>query len=159
MIEIGTAAASDIPELVRLRLAYFDEEFGTLPPEKLTAIREQLPLYFTAHLNRDCFCYTAKADGTAHACACAILCVTEKPANPHFPNGKTGYVLGVFTEQEYRGQGCATRIMQHLIADAKRLGLDLVTLSASDMGRPIYEKLGFTVSHSKFTEMELEIEK
>ena len=49
--------------------------------------------------------------------------------------------------------------MQQLLAEAKRLGLDLVTLSASDMGRPIYEKLGFSVSRSKFTEMEITIEK
>ena len=159
MIYIENASAADIPELVRLRLAYFDEEFGALPAQKLTAIRSQLPKYFAAHLNRDCFCYTAKDDCTGHACACAILCVTEKPANPRFPCGKTGYVLGVFTEPEFRGQSCATRIMQRLLEDAKRLGLDLVTLSASDMGRPIYEKLGFTVSHSDFTEMEIEIQK
>lgn len=155
MIPITTAGPADIPELVRLRLAYFDEEFGTLPKETTQAICAQLPQYFAAHLNRDCFCFAAKKPGTEQLCACAILCCTEKPANPSFPNGKSGYVLGVYTEPAYRGQGCATRMMELLIAEAKRLHLDIVTLSASDMGKPIYEKLGFRRSHSKFTEMEL----
>ncbi|MBR6107731.1 MAG: GNAT family N-acetyltransferase [Oscillospiraceae bacterium] len=159
MISVRCAAEYDIPELVRLRLAYFEEEFGALPDAQLNAIRAQLPQYFAAHLGRDCYCFAAeKADGEG-LCACAILCCQEKPANPHFPGGKSGLVLGVYTEPAYRGQGCATRIMQQLLAEAKRLGLDLVTLSASDMGRPIYEKLGFSVSRSKFTEMEITIEK
>jgi GNAT superfamily N-acetyltransferase len=84
----------------------------------------------------------------------ALLTVIEKPANPFFPCGRSGYVLGVFTEPAYRGQGLATQIMAQILAEAKRLALDTVTLSASDMGKGIYEKLGFTVRHSKFTEME-----
>ncbi|MBR5723081.1 MAG: GNAT family N-acetyltransferase, partial [Oscillospiraceae bacterium] len=84
----------------------------------------------------------------------ALLTVIEKPANPFFPCGRSGYVLGVFTEPAYRGQGLATQIMTQILAEAKRLALDTVTLSASDMGKGIYEKLGFTVMHSKFTEME-----
>ena len=152
-IQIRLAVPADIPQLCKLRLAYFDEEFGTLPADKTAAIKAHLPAYFTAHLGRDCIAAAAEAeDGTL--VSNALLTVIEKPANPFFPCGRSGYVLGVFTEPEYRGQGLATQIMTLILQEAKRLQLDTVTLSASDMGKPIYEKLGFTVKHSKFPEME-----
>ncbi len=151
--EIRTAASADIPELCRLRLAYFGEEFGALPQEQTDAIRAQLPPYFAAHLGKDCITAAAALpDGTL--AANAILIVSEKPANPFFPNGRSGYILGVYTMPEYRGQGIATKLMQQIQQEAKRLRLDILTLSASDMGKSIYERIGFKVRHSKFTEME-----
>lgn len=150
---IRLADSADIPELVRLRLAYFAEEFGTLAPEQITAIRAQLPQYFAEQLGSGCIAVAAaRPDGTL--AACALLTVAVKPANPSFPNGRTGYVLGVFTEPSERGKGLATGIMQRIQEEAKRLKLDQVTLSASDMGKPIYEKIGFHVHQTKFTEME-----
>lgn len=147
------AALSDIPELCRLRLAYFEEDFGKLPEPQIAAISAQLPQYFSAHLGRDCAVFAAEApDGTL--AANAILLCSEKPANPYFPNGKSGYVLGVYTMPEYRGQGIATRLMQMLQEYAAAVPLDIVTLSASEMGMGVYEKIGFTVRHTGFTEME-----
>lgn len=152
-ISVRLASKEDIPELVRLRLAYFDEEFGALPQAQLDAISAQLPPYFAAHLGTDCIA-AAAALPDGHLAACALLTVTENPANPSFPNGRQGYVLGVFTEPQHRGKGLATRIMQQILEEAKRLRLDTVRLSASDMGKGIYERLGFAVRESHFTEME-----
>lgn len=150
---IRPAVPADIPELCKLRLAYFDEEFGTLPAYKTAAIKAHLPAYFEAHLGKDCIAAAAEAaDGTL--VSNALLTVIEKPANPFFPCGRSGYVLGVFTKPEHRGHGLATQIMELILQEARRLRLDTVTLSASDMGKSIYEKLGFTVKQSKFTEME-----
>lgn len=150
---VRNAEAADIPALCRLRLAYFDEEFGSLPAAQTAAISAQLPQYFAAHLGKDCITAAAVLPDGSLA-ANAILMVSEKPANPFFPNGRSGYILGVYTMPEYRRHGIATRLMQHIQTEAKRLKLDIVTLSASDMGKGIYEKIGFSVRHSKFTEME-----
>ena len=152
------ATAADIPQLVRLRLAYLQEEFSDtdIPQSKLDAVAAQLPDYFSAHLGADCFVFTAEIpDGTL--AANVILCTQEKPANLSFPSGKSGVVLGVYTMPEYRGQGICTKLMEMLLAQAKAEGVDIVRLSASHMGKPVYEKLGFTLSHSKFTEMEYTI--
>ena len=69
---------------------------------------------------------------------------------------KDGGVLktGVDILPDHRRQGIASALMQMLLEKAKALRLDTVTLSASEMGRGIYEKLGFTVKESHFTEME-----
>ena len=150
---IRLAVPADIPQLCRLRLAYFDEEFGTLPADKAAAISTHLPSYFERQLGTGCIAAVAETEDGSLV-SNALLTVVEKPANPFFPCGRSGYVLGVFTEPEHRGNGLATQIMETILAEARRLALDTVTLSASDMGKHIYEKLGFTVKESKFTEME-----
>lgn len=154
---VRPAETSDIPELSALRIAYLKEEFQNtdVPESDWGAIAAQLPDYFRTHLGIDCFPFVAEApDDDRTLIALVILCTSEKPANLSFPNGKSGVVLSVYTKPEYRGMGCATKLMQALLQKAESLGLDIVNLSASDMGKPIYEKLGFVRSHSKFTEME-----
>jgi len=150
------ADQQDIPELCRMRLAYFEDDFGTLPEQLLTEINAQLPAYFAEHLGKDCIAPVASLpDGTL--CACSLLCVETKPANPFFPNGKSGTVLGVFTMPEYRHRGCATKVMQMLIDAAKENGLRIVRLSATAEGKCVYEKLGFLVKEHRYTDMELKL--
>ena len=149
---LRTAGPADIPELVRLRLAYFTEEFGTLPEEQVKRISAQLPEYFKHHLSRDCCVYVAEDDGRIRACA--ILCIQEKPANPYFPTGRIGEVLGVYTEPEYRGNRIATWLMKLLLVDSMRKKLDTVRLGATEQGMHVYQRLGFKPAESPYTAME-----
>lgn len=152
MYTIRLAEEKDIPELVRLRLAYLeDDNEAPLPMDKAAAVAQQLPVYFAKHMGEDCFVFVAEAEG--HLVSNVILCCMEKPANLSFPSGKSGTVLGVYTEPAFRGQGCATALMTALNEKADALGLDIVKLSASRMGKPVYEKVGFVVSETHFTEM------
>lgn len=53
------------------------------------------------------------------------------------------YFHSVYTEQKFRGRGCAKLLAEQAVRECKRLGLKRVILAASEAGRPIYEKLGF----------------
>ncbi len=44
---------------------------------------------------------------------------------------------------EYRGQGIGRRLMEHALAWLEARGVRQAKLDATDMGRPLYEKLGF----------------
>ena len=69
---------------------------------------------------------------------------------PHYldPAGeKRGYVLNVFVESEYRRRGLALRLMKECMDEARRRGIGVVALHASEKGQPVYEKLGFTRSN------------
>ena len=78
------AEQSDTPELCRLRLAYFADDFGALPEQLIREISTQLPDYFAEHLGKACIApVAALPDGTL--CACALLNIEIKPANPFFP--------------------------------------------------------------------------
>jgi len=49
----------------------------------------------------------------------------------------------VLTDPECRGRGCARRLMEHALAWLEGRGLAWIKLDATDMGRPLYLKLGF----------------
>ena len=69
---------------------------------------------------------------------------------PHFLDpkcDKRGYILNVFVEQEYRGRGIAKALTLECIAEAKRRGVGVVALHASQKGQPVYERLGFKTSN------------
>ena len=59
------------------------------------------------------------------------------------PTGKTGYIVNVHTSPEYRRQGLATQLLHHIIEDAKDRKVGRLYLTATEMGKPVYEKLGF----------------
>jgi GNAT superfamily N-acetyltransferase len=49
----------------------------------------------------------------------------------------------VATEADARGQGLAGALMGHAMADARERGRTTSTLQATDLGRPVYERLGY----------------
>ena len=60
---------------------------------------------------------------------------------------QTGGVTGVHSmgvSPKARGRGLATQAMYHSLECARSSGSSLVTLQASEMGRGLYEKLGFS---------------
>ena len=69
---------------------------------------------------------------------------------PHFldPRGdRRGYILNVFVEVQYRGRGISKALALECMAEAKRRGIGVVALHASQKGQPVYEKLGFKMSN------------
>ena len=70
----------------------------------------------------------------------------------HNPSGKKAYIMNMYTNQEYRRQGIAFKTLDILVNDAKKRGITQIYLEATDMGKPLYEKYGFTIMPS---EMEL----
>lgn len=70
----------------------------------------------------------------------------------HNPSGKKAYVMNMYTNPEYRRQGIAYKTLDLLIRDAKDRNVECISLEATDMGRPLYEKYGFIMLES---EMEL----
>ncbi len=70
----------------------------------------------------------------------------------HNPTGRCAYIMNMYVRPAYRRRGIATAILDVLVADARRQGVGRIGLEATDMGRPLYEKFGFTDARG---EMEL----
>jgi GNAT superfamily N-acetyltransferase len=49
----------------------------------------------------------------------------------------------VLTHPDFRGRGFARTLLQHTIAWIEARGVDWIKLDATDMGRPLYARLGF----------------
>lgn len=115
----------------------------------------QLNDYYPKHLNRDFFAAIAE-NSTGKIVSSAFLVIVEKPANLSFITGKTGIILNVLTVPEYRRQGYAEAAVKLLVFKAKDYNLSYLELSATNMGMPLYEKLGFnTVKNESYTNMRL----
>ena len=152
-LTFNTAKKDDIPELIRLRIAYMIDDYGSISEYERHAMERQLPDYFERKLGKDLIAFVAR-DGRKLV-ATAYLLIIEKPANPALPNGLEGEVLNVFTEQEYRGQGIATRLMKEMIAYAKEKQLCRIDLKATEDGYVLYKKLGFEERTQKYKDMRL----
>ena len=61
----------------------------------------------------------------------------------HNPSGKKAYIMNMYTNPEYRRMGIAYKTLDMLVRDAKSKGITAISLEATDMGRPLYEKYGF----------------
>ncbi len=147
------AIPENIDKLIDIRIAYLSEDYGELSDEQTSVIKKSLTGYYEHHLNSDLFVYTAW-DGEIIVGSCFLL-VTEKPANPSFPHGKTGSVLNVYTMPEYRRMGIASHLMHELIDDSRSFGLDFIELKATEDGYNLYSSLGFADDNSKYHAMKL----
>lgn len=65
-------------------------------------------------------------------------------ARERLVRGPQGLVLNVYTERAWRRLGVADALMRELLRWCRENGIESVVLHASDEGRPLYEKLGFT---------------
>ncbi len=61
----------------------------------------------------------------------------------HNPSGNKAYIMNMYTKPEYRRKGIALKTLNLLVEDAKSRGITAISLEATDMGRPLYEKYGF----------------
>lgn len=152
---IRKANLADLDLLIRLRLDYLRTDKDNLTAEEETIIGSQLAEYFPKHIHQDLIVLLAEID--QKAVSTAFLVISEKPANPSFITGKTGTLLNVFAYPEYRRQGIATKIIAAIIEEAKKEGLSYIDLSASEDGKPLYEKFGFIEPKSKYTPMKLQL--
>lgn len=70
----------------------------------------------------------------------------------HNPSGKKAYIMNMYTNPQYRRKGIAMKTLGLLVKDAKNRGISAISLEATDMGKPLYEKFGFVKMND---EMEL----
>lgn len=61
----------------------------------------------------------------------------------HNPTGKKAYIMNMYTSPDYRRKGIAYKTLDLLVSSAKEKGISAISLEATDMGRPLYEKYGF----------------
>lgn len=113
--------------------------------------------YYKKHINDDFFAALVE-DDNGNIASSAFLVIYEVPANLSWPTGKSGKILNVFTYDQYRNTGYASSALRLLIEEAKKRDLSLLELSASEMGKPLYKKLGFKESgNTHFTPMKLSL--
>ena len=151
MITFDIAKEEDIEELIRLRIAYMKDDFGSVSEEEKAGMESQLPDYFKRKLGTELIAFTARDEG--RIVSVAYLHIIEMPANSILLNGLFGDVLSVYTEPEYRGRGLCTQLMKNLVEYGRERGLGRIDLKATDDGYPVYAKVGVVETEHRYRDM------
>lgn len=78
--------------------------------------------------------------------ACASMSYIEIMPTFSHPTGNRAHLMNVYTNADYRRRGVARKLVQILIDEAKGKGVTEISLDATNLGRPLYETLGFCAS-------------
>lgn len=77
---------------------------------------------------------------------CASLSYTWIMPTFSHPTGNRAHLMNVYTRADYRRRGISKKMVEILIDEAKENGVTEISLDATEMGRPLYESLGFKAS-------------
>ncbi len=77
---------------------------------------------------------------------CASICYMRIMPTFSHPTGRRAHLMNVYTAENYRRQGIAQKMATALIEAAWEKGATEISLDATDDGRRLYKKLGFTDS-------------
>lgn len=138
-IEFRKASKNNIHELVELRIKQLIDEGY---PE-IKDIRKELKKYFSSSLeNGSLICWIGIAKEII--VATAGICFYQLPSTFTNPTGKIAYITNMYTNDAYRRRGIASHLLDQLIEEAKAVNFTSVRLHASNHGKGVYEKAGFT---------------
>ncbi|MAS37091.1 MAG: GNAT family N-acetyltransferase [Anaerolineaceae bacterium] len=73
--------------------------------------------------------------------------VRDRAPHPYDLTTRYAYVVNVYVEPEHRRQGFARQIVNTLLEWCKQQDFGIISLHASDEGRPLYQSLGFAASN------------
>lgn len=141
-IIIRRTGVEDIEEVVCLRLAFLREE----QPDALQSEPEFVGLtrqYVADKLPTGEFVvWFAEEDD--RIIGTGGLVFFHRPPTFRNTSELQAYVLNMYTLPECRYRGVATMILKHIVEYVKETPAKRISLHASEMGRSIYEKFGFS---------------
>ena len=145
------ASIEDIDQIISLRLALLKElgEIKSSQDEALivTSTRDYLE---KALSNNEFISYIAVSNG--EFVSISGMVIFKRP--PYLENlkGIEAYIMNMYTVPEYRGTGLGKKLLENCIEESKKNGVKRIWLHASEDGKPLYKKMGFTIKNN---EMEL----
>lgn len=141
MLEIIKAGAEQLEAVLALRREMLADVNGRSENSISGEIMEYSREYFSGGDQTTVLAY----DGET-AVGCATICyVSLMPTFDH-PTGQRAHIMNVYMRDEYRRQGIAGQMLNVLLEEARERGVTYVDLDATDMGKPLYETLGFSPS-------------
>ncbi|MBQ7430508.1 MAG: GNAT family N-acetyltransferase [Butyrivibrio sp.] len=136
------ATIEDIDELVRTRIEVLRAANKLDERVDMSEVERQSKDYYEKALADGSHTAYLVYDGDTFVGAGGVSYFRVMPTY-HNPSGEKAYIMNMYTAPEYRRKGIAFKTLDLLVQDAKERGVKAISLEATDMGRPLYEKYGF----------------
>lgn len=149
MIEYRRLEKKDLDEFIRIRINQLREEGATEDFDLKPALVD----YYDRHMADGTFISYVAVDGDKIVGTSGMSFV-EKP--PYFgcPSGKLGLLSSMYTDNNYRRQEIAKKLLSMVVDEARAYGCGVVQITASDMGVLLYSDFGF-VKNGNFMQYKL----
>jgi GNAT superfamily N-acetyltransferase len=131
--------AADAVALARLRWRWSVEE-RTYAETDRAAFLELFSLWVIEHLSTH---LPFLAEVNARAVGTAWLMVADRVPSPARRDRRFGDVQSVYVVPELRGRGVGGALLDGVLAEARRLKLEHVTVHSSDRAVLLYQRAGF----------------
>jgi GNAT superfamily N-acetyltransferase len=149
-IQLGTP--EDIPVITRHRLGMM-LEMGLATPDQCAAYDPEFRVFVQKEISAGNFNSFLAATAANQVAGGGAVYVISWPGNPSDRLQKRAFILNVYTEPEFRRRGIARAIVGAMLDWCRARGFHSVRLMASDIGRPLYQSMGFLPTH----EMKMEL--
>jgi len=151
-VNIRLAEPGDAEALADLRSRLLEYMSGRrlTGPERLC-----LEEYFRSWDFRDPLCLVCEEDGKVRGCVAASF-YRLFPGLKN-PSGEQAVIHNLVVEEGYRGRGLGTALVDAILEECRARGAMRISLYATEMGRPVYERFGFKREQNTFPEMRLYI--
>lgn len=132
------ANISDVSQLVELRKRQLMDEgcYSTYD------IDDELEQYFSSGIGNETLIVWVAEEHDRIIGTCGV-CFFQYPPSYSNTTGKVAYVTNVYTQDQYRKQGIATKLLEYIMKEIKTRKYKIVRLHASAQGKKLYEKIGF----------------
>lgn len=139
-MDYRTATEKDIDLLVAQRLEFVNVDVSDSDYE---IVKMNCYSYFQKAFSDDT-CDVMLAEHKGSCVGTGIVFYYDSVPSKFNITGKNAYITSMYVDSNYRKQGIGTTILEKLVEKAKMRGYRMIMLNASDMGKPMYRKMGFT---------------
>lgn len=136
------AGREDLDILVKTRLEMLRAVNKIPESEDLTEVAGSCRAYYSESFEKDSHVAYLVFDGEAFI-GCGGISFYQVMPNIKNPSGMKAYIMNIYTNPRYRGKGIATKVVDLLVTEAHKRNIQKISLDATKMGRPVYERYGF----------------
>ncbi|MBK8846669.1 MAG: GNAT family N-acetyltransferase [Bacteroidetes bacterium] len=136
------ATLNDIDQLAKMRVEFLSELMGPQPNDKAMALHNSLVEYFKKEIQSGDYISWLAYEGI-ELIANGGMKVMQRPGSFRVPDGRSGYIMSMYTKPNFRKMGIGQTILSKLIETGKARGLTFFELHATKDGEPLYKQNGF----------------
>ena len=109
----------------------------------IEAFKQSTRQYLHEHIDKDDLIIFIATEESRIVSSC-MACIYQMVPLASCLSGKSAELLNVYTIKEYRNKGYAEKLIRMLFEETRNCGVKKILLDYTDMGYPLYKKLGFT---------------